>query len=99
VFSDRYHARQLRTPREVRHALAYTLNNARKHGVHVEGVDPCSSARAFDGWREGGALNLAVREFAGRAIPPVARARSWLLLTGWRRHGLIGVAEIPGSAG
>jgi REP element-mobilizing transposase RayT len=31
VFGDRYHARPLKTPREVRHALAYVLNNAWKH--------------------------------------------------------------------
>ncbi|HEY0477895.1 MAG TPA: transposase, partial [Kofleriaceae bacterium] len=31
VFDDRYHARVLRTPTEVRHALHYVLDNARKH--------------------------------------------------------------------
>lgn len=91
VFADRYHARPLRTPREVRHALAYTLNNARKHGVRVEGLDPCSSASAFDGWRERGA-----RLLVAWVAPPVTVARSWLLRVGWRRHGPIGVAEVPG---
>ena len=95
VFADRYHSRPLRTPREVRYALAYTLNNARKHGVSVEGLDPCSSAVAFDGWRERGARALAA--LAAHALPPVAAARSWLLRSGWRRHGLIGVAEVPGT--
>jgi putative transposase len=33
VFADRYHARVLGTPRQVRHAMAYVLCNARKHGV------------------------------------------------------------------
>jgi putative transposase len=92
VFADRYHSRQLHTPREVRNVLAYVLNNARKHGVHVEGLDPCSSASVFDGWRERGTRVLAVLE---HAIPPVAEARSWLLREGWRRHGLIGVMEVP----
>ena len=32
VFSDRYHEHVLRTPREVRNALAYVLHNARKPG-------------------------------------------------------------------
>ena len=32
VFDDRYHARVLRTPTEVRHAIHYVLGNARKHG-------------------------------------------------------------------
>jgi REP element-mobilizing transposase RayT len=94
VFADRYHARPLRTPRELRHALACTLNNARKHGVRVEGFDPCSSAAAFDGWRERGA-----RALASLVVPPVAAARSWLLRLGWRRHGLIEVAEVPGTRG
>ena len=96
VFADRYHARPLRTPREVRYALGYTLNNARKHGVRVEGLDPCSSALAFDGWRERGARALAAR--ADAAHPPVTAPRSWLLRSGWRRHGLIGTAEVPRSA-
>jgi REP element-mobilizing transposase RayT len=95
VFADRYHARQLRTPREVRYALAYTLSNARKHGVRVEGLDPCSSAVAFDGWRERGARALAA--LAAHTPPPVSAARSWLLRSGWRRHGLIGVAGVPGG--
>jgi len=95
VFADRYHARQLRTPREVRYALAYTLNNARKHGVRVEGLDPCSSAVVFDGWRERGARVLAA--LAAHARPPVVAARSWLLRSGWRRQGLIGVADVPRS--
>src|SRR5262249_53817234 len=49
VFADRYHSRILRTPREVRHALAYVLNNARKHGCFFAGIDPFSSGRWFDG--------------------------------------------------
>ena len=32
VLGDRYHARALRTPREVRNVLAYVLLNARRHG-------------------------------------------------------------------
>jgi hypothetical protein len=50
VFSDRYHARILRTPREVRRALLYVLQNARRHGMRLLGVDPCSSGAWFDGW-------------------------------------------------
>ena len=44
VWEDRYHGRPLRTPREVRHGLAYVLLNARKHGVHGRGIDPCSGS-------------------------------------------------------
>jgi REP element-mobilizing transposase RayT len=57
VFADRYHARLLRTPREVRLCLAYVINNARHHAAQAHAtyprtwLDPCSSAAFFDGWR------------------------------------------------
>lgn len=98
VLSDRAHVHVLRTPREVRNAIAYVLLNARRHaakpGRLLRGdpcrVDPASSGRWFDGWR--------------RPPPPapdspaVATPRTWLLGAGWRRHGSIDLAEIPGSA-
>ena len=31
VFTDRYHAQALRTPKQTRHALCYLLNNHRRH--------------------------------------------------------------------
>lgn len=84
VWADRYHCRQLCTPREVRNALAYVLLNARKHGRRTAALDPCSSARWFDGWREHDAL-----VDLGRDPPSVVAARTWLLGLGWRRHGLV----------
>jgi hypothetical protein len=87
VWGDRYHARQLRTPREVRNALVYVLNNFRKHVRGARGIDRRSSARWFDGWR-------------GKVAPPtepspVASGRTWLWRVGWRRHGLVDVDEAP----
>jgi len=29
--------------------------------------------------------------------PAVARARTWLLRVGWRRHGLLDPTDVPGS--
>jgi len=89
VFADRYHARHLRSPREVRAALVYVLLNARHHGLRSSGVDLYSSGRWFDGWSR-----KAV--FASRSA--VAAARTWLLRIGWRRHGLIGLGEMPREA-
>ena len=90
VFADRYHAHVLRTPREVRHALAYVLGNARKHGVRwVAVIDPFSSGRWFDGSDDG-------RDGADHDAP-VARARTWLLRIGWRRHGVIRAAPARGG--
>jgi REP element-mobilizing transposase RayT len=86
VFADRFHARALRTPREVRVALVYVLQNARRHGFSLRGADPCSSGPWFDGWKD--LLATAV----GR---PVVSAQTWLLCEGWRRGGLIGIEECP----
>jgi hypothetical protein len=91
VFADRYDARALRSPREVRNALAYVLNNSKKHGCHLAGRDPYTFGRAFDGWKGGSPLDSP-----HSGTLPVLPARSWLLAHGWRRHGLIDPAEIPG---
>jgi REP-associated tyrosine transposase len=100
VLADRYHRRILRTPREVRHALAYVLLNVRKHWKQRWGeappvrLDDASSGRWFWGWRReppGG------NSTGARAGPrEVARSRTWLLVAGWRRHGLIDPGEVPG---
>ena len=103
VLDGRYHHRSLRSPREVRRALAYVLLNARRHlakrrhsarGAPIL-LDPASSARWFDGWRPG--THGVVPEVT-TARPEVARARSWLLRLGWRRHGLVDPAEPTGSS-
>src|SRR4029450_10832595 len=58
VLDGRYHHRSLRSPREVRRALAYVLLNARRHLAKrrsllraSSSLDPASSARWLDGWR------------------------------------------------
>ena len=87
VWGDRYHARALTSPGAVRHALIYVLMNRRKHAVGERGLDPCSSAPWFEGWRQAVPLSPAAS--------PVVRARTWLAAVGWRRHGLIGIDERP----
>ena len=92
VFADRYHDRILRTPREVRNALAYVLNNARRHRLGLKwAIDLFTSGPWFDGWKEAGVASTVQRP----EEQPTAQARSWLLHMGWRRHGLIRVAEVP----
>ena len=99
VLADRYHVRELRTPREVRNALAYVLLNARRHAARAGRtlsrtfrIDPASSGRWFDGWRR--------RIDGAGPSPPTARSvatpRSWLLAVGWRRSGLLDPDAIPG---
>jgi hypothetical protein len=106
VVAERYHARLLRSPREVHSALRYVLLNARKHAVNASNamrttkvlLDPASSARWFDGWiREVSAEARGAP--AGLSIAPVvARARTWLLRKGWRIHGLLHPVDVPGAA-
>ena len=101
VLDGRYHHRSLRSPREVRRALAYVLLNARRHLAKSRGVsrstaphlDGASSARWFDGWRPDAASRLQVSSGASE----VARPRTWLLRIGWRRHGLVDPSEVPGE--
>ena len=71
VFGDRYHVRELRTPREVRNARNYVRQNAHHHGHLNEDVptDWFSSARTPE---EGPPV-------------PVVPARTWLGAVGWRR--------------
>lgn len=98
VLADRYHAHVLRTPAEVRRALAYVLLNFRSHmarlGKHLlhAAVDPFSSGGGFDGWKEASATGSA-------SAPTVtSRPRTWLLAVGWRRRGLLSVTETPASS-
>ena len=100
VLDGRYHHRSLRSPREVRRALAYVLLNARRHLAKSRGaprgpahLDGASSARWFDGWRPEVA-GRSPMEDTGREV---ARPRTWLLAVGWRRHGLVDPAELPRS--
>ncbi|MEQ1894898.1 MAG: transposase [Planctomycetota bacterium] len=53
VFVDRYHLQVLGTPQQVRNALVYTLNNARKHNSwKPKRPDPYSSGVDFAHWLE-----------------------------------------------
>ena len=82
MWGDRYHARDLKTPRAVRNALVYVLMNAKKHGMRVaNGIDRFSSAPWFFGIASDGA--------------PVMASRTWLGTTGWRRRGAVRVDERP----
>lgn len=97
VFAERYFARILKTPRQTRAAIAYVLLNARRHDAQrgrcreATWVDPCSSGRTFDGWRDVQVGPSPDEE------PCVSAPRTWLLATGWRRRGLIRVDEVPGE--
>ena len=77
-------------PLEVKNALRYVLHNGKKHGHEIAVVDRYSSGPWFDGWKEG------PQKLAGPARF-VMVARTWLLSVGWRRHGLISLADAPAA--
>jgi REP element-mobilizing transposase RayT len=97
VFEERYHSTPLTCPRQVRNALRYVLLNGAAHRSRTRsatpvtsgpvGLDPCSSAAVFDGWRPG--VPLAASEPWGSAAELVMDASRWLLAVGWRRWGPI----------
>lgn len=89
VFADRYHARELRSPREVHRVLNYVLHNAAHHGHWFHGPDSCSSGVWFDGWRH------ALGRSHGGWVSPFPRAATWLLSVGWRSHGLLDPVPAP----
>jgi REP element-mobilizing transposase RayT len=99
VFPHRYSAKQIRTARYARSAIAYVLNNWRRHKEdlgrdHAFGarLDRYASGITFDGWAG----------VDGWLIPPdyeplpVAQPQTWLLTEGWRAYGEIDTCERPG---
>ncbi|MBK9071158.1 MAG: transposase [Myxococcales bacterium] len=97
VWGTRAFARALTVPRDVRNTLVYVLMNRANHVVKGHGpsprasvvsIDQCSSAPYFNGFAR--ATDDEARwQAATRAPSPVHAAQTWLLTTGWRRHGLV----------
>jgi REP element-mobilizing transposase RayT len=98
LFEFRYHATQIKSPRQARHSLAYVLNNWRRHNedescerAQRAMIDPYATGLSFDGWA---APRFAVP--ADFTPLPVSEPQTWLLSVGWKRHGLIDPHEVPG---
>jgi REP element-mobilizing transposase RayT len=100
VFTDRYHARPIGSPRQARHAIGYVLGNVRKHAAEHgrrlarNWVDPFSSAPTFDGW------SCPTVTSDGATERGITRGPAfWVLRTGWRRYGPLHPNAVPGPAG
>jgi putative transposase len=84
VWGDRWHGRELGSPRQVRNAIVYVFRNLAKHGTRMIGdgsVDPMSSATRFKWW-----TRPIDWPFPDSPWPDAA-PRTWLLATGWRMRG------------
>jgi REP element-mobilizing transposase RayT len=96
VFPFRYHATPIKNPTQARNAIAYILNNWRRHRADARAawrIDPYSSAEQFPGW-------ATPHGYAARKEPlPCVRPTSWLLTDGWTRarpSRPIRFDEVPG---
>jgi len=91
VWGDRYHRRDLTSPRQVRNALVYCIQNYKKHqGVTspMPRIDPCSSARWFEGW-------TAIRKHDDGPRPTETARTVLLQRLWWEKHGFIHPGERP----
>ena len=114
VFGERYRAEYLTSPRQVRNALVYVLQNAKRRAMEMldlgpqvlrrDWVDPLSSAAYFDGWKKSCRRwipppGAELEANDSRAIqPPVVAPTTWQLTTGWKRLGAIDTGELPAAA-
>ncbi|HEU0031713.1 MAG TPA: transposase [Kofleriaceae bacterium] len=102
VFPDRYHARALKTPREVHRVLNYVLNNWRHHGEDRSGraatwmIDPYSTGIAFWGWKELVGAQSLFRPPERYMALLTWLPKTWLLLYGWEKHPPISAYSVPG---
>jgi hypothetical protein len=94
VVGDRYHARALTTPRQMRASMVYVLLNFRKHLRAPACVDPRSSGPHFSGWQRAPAVAEATALQPATALPS-----TWMARNGWQRAGgLLRVEEHPAAA-
>lgn len=96
---DRYVMTVLKTPLAVQFALRYVLNNYRRHAATwgrklPDGwIDPCSSARWFDGWAGRPTRSRdPCPDLPSGIVPP----RSDVLRRDWRMYGLLEPSFVPG---
>ncbi len=109
LFAFRYHATQITTPKQARNAIAYVLNNWRRHDedetserAQRAALDPYASGLSFGGWVMRPSPRDAPQSMRFAVPPdfaplPVTEPQTWLLRVGWRRHGLLDVHEVPGT--
>jgi len=91
LFAERYYARPLRSPREIRDAIRNLLLAG-----GGKAIDKFSSGAWFDGWHASTPRDAATQKLA--ATPsPVAAPKTAALASSWRRAGLLALDETVGA--
>jgi hypothetical protein len=104
VFIDRFHEEIIESPRQARHALAYVLNNWRKHredrtrASRTWNVDPYSTGALFGGWKRREEATTMWRWPQTYEPLVVYLPNTWLLREGWLKHGRVDFREVPSKA-
>ena len=99
VFAYRYAAKQIKSYRYARNAIAYVLNNWRRHrvdfaeGCETDFLDQYSSAVSFAGWT----MRFGKPTIANYTPLPVSPPKTYLLREGWKEYGRIDPFERPAS--
>jgi REP element-mobilizing transposase RayT len=95
LFEQRYHEVPIRSARQARNAIAYVLNNWRRHRIDPFGqwpVDPYSSGVTFTGWSMPVSFTVPP-EYEPLPVSPPCTS---LLVSDWKQYGLIDPYERPG---
>src|SRR5690606_9280322 len=101
LWRERYHRRDLGTPRQFRNALVYVTFNARKHAPPGERAswsnarDRWSSAVWVDAWRAANARERLPEHRAREGPRPTVSPETWIARVGGKRHGLLDPRESP----
>ena len=99
LFGQRFHARTMKTPREVRNTLRYVLLNRKHHAktqrFYAGWLDPYSSAIWFRGWAAPIRMNAGWNRQLAANAAPTHEPRTWLLRVGWRRAGPLSYDDRP----
>ena len=81
IFAERYHAVILESPTQVRNAIRYVLNNARRHAARTTTLlDRFASGAWFHRW------SRPIPRAASYEPKPISSPKTWLLRTGWWKH-------------
>jgi REP element-mobilizing transposase RayT len=99
LFGERFHARTMKSPRDIRNTLRYVLLNRKHHAktqaFYAGWIDPLSSGIWFRGWAAPIRMNVGFNRHLAAVAAPTCEPRTWLLRVGWWRAGALSYDDRP----